>query len=171
MSLQQPSEEKPTGAAEPKRFADNLFAIIRLVGTFKRDQACRASMSVPQALILQELLAGEREVSALAEIAGITTSAMSRCIDGLERDACIQRTHDTRDRRRVLIHLTETGRQEARALQNVSTAYVNHLVSLLPEAELEPIANALSRLRSAMELAHENGVVCDDTCRGSEALP
>jgi DNA-binding MarR family transcriptional regulator len=171
MSLQQPSEEKPSGAAEPKRFADNLFAIIRLVGTFKRDQACRASLSVPQALILQELLDGEKEVSALAEIAGITTSAMSRCIDGLERDACITRIHDTRDRRRVLIRLTETGHQEARSLQTVSTAYVNHLVSLLPEAELDSIANALSRLRSAMELAHEHGVVCNDTCRGSESLP
>jgi DNA-binding MarR family transcriptional regulator len=171
MSLQQPSELKPAEATDPKRFADNLFAIIRLVGTFKRDQACRSSLSVPQAMILQELLEGEKEVSALAEIAGITTSAMSRCIDGLERESCIVRIHDTRDRRRVLIRLTETGHQEAQSLHSLSTAYVNHLVSLLPEAELEPIAHALTRLRSAMELAHEQGVVCDDTCRGSEALP
>jgi DNA-binding MarR family transcriptional regulator len=171
MSLQQPSELKPSEATDPKRFADNLFAIIRLVATFKRDQACRASLSVPQAMILQELLDGEKEVSALAEIAGITTSAMSRCIDGLERESCIVRIHDKRDRRRVQIRLTETGQQEARALHSLSAAYVNHLVSLLPEAELEPIAHALIRLRSAMELAREQGVVCDNTCRGSDALP
>ncbi|HYH95623.1 MarR family winged helix-turn-helix transcriptional regulator [Hyalangium sp.] len=171
MSLEQPSEVKPFGSSDQERFADNLFAIIRLVGAFKRDQACSTSLSVPQALILQEILDGEKEVSALAELAGNTTSAMSRCIDGLERSGFIMRIHDTRDRRRVLIHLTETGQQEARALHSRSTAYVNHLVSLLPEAELDPIAHALARLRSAMELADEHGVVCSEPCSGNEAPP
>lgn len=143
-----------------ERLAGDFFTVVRMFGAFNRDQACRSSVSVPQCIILQELLNGEKEVSALAAFTGASTSAMSRLLDGLERNNFIVRVHDTRDRRCVLVRLTDTGRREARALHGIALAYIDYLVSLVPQEDVPLIERSLSLLREAMETAAQQGVTC-----------
>ncbi|MCG8420959.1 MAG: MarR family transcriptional regulator [Proteobacteria bacterium] len=145
-----------------ERFAADLFSIVRLFGVFSRDQACQSSVSVAQCWILQELLNGQREVSALAKFAGISPSAASRLLDSLERSNYIMRMHDTRDRRRVLLNLTETGIEEAKKLHAMALGYVGHIASLLPREEVATIERALTQLREAMNQAAARGVKCGD---------
>ena len=157
-------QPKPSEAAATphEQLAGDFFDVVRMFGVFSRDQACRNSVSAPQCMILQELLNGEKEVSTLAAFAGTTTSAMSRLLDGLERNNLIVRAHDTRDRRCVLVRLTDTGRREARALHSVALAYVDYLVSLLPEDDVPLIERSLAQLREAMDRAAQQGVTCSE---------
>lgn len=55
------------------------------------------------------LAAGE-----LAEQAGLSTSAVTSVIDRVERSGYVRRRSDAQDRRRVLVEVTEAGRQRGR---------------------------------------------------------
>ncbi|RLB48267.1 MAG: hypothetical protein DRI90_25545, partial [Deltaproteobacteria bacterium] len=62
-----------------------LVRICRHFGVFERESVCCGSVTVPQCLVLQELLEAPRDMSALAAQAGASLSAMTRLVDGLER--------------------------------------------------------------------------------------
>ncbi len=47
----------------------------------------------------------------LAEMAGVTRATMTGLIDTLEKDDLVRRESDSRDRRAMLVHLTERGEQ------------------------------------------------------------
>jgi DNA-binding MarR family transcriptional regulator len=161
-NLKKQPKTSEAAAIPHEQLASDFFAVVRMFGAFNRDQACRSSVSVPQCLILQELLNGEKEVSTLAGFAGTSTSAMSRLLDGLERNDFIVRAHDTRDRRCVLVRLTDTGRREARALHRDALSYIAYLISLLPRDEVPPIERSLAQLREAMDRAAQQGVTCSE---------
>jgi DNA-binding MarR family transcriptional regulator len=59
--------------------------------------------------------AGPLSAGALAEQARLSTSAVTSVIDRVERSGDLRRLSDPRDRRRVLVEVTELGRGRARA--------------------------------------------------------
>ena len=57
---------------------------------------------------------GPLSAGALAEQAGLSTSAVTSVIDRAERSGDLRRLSDPEDRRRVLVEVTELGRQRGR---------------------------------------------------------
>ncbi|MBS2014052.1 MAG: winged helix-turn-helix transcriptional regulator [Deltaproteobacteria bacterium] len=96
------------GADDAERFAD-LFPEVYLRLHARRDRA--ATSVTPQMwAVLQHLsLSGPLTVTEAAAHFGRAQSVVSEMVDALERKRLLERMRDARDRRRVLVWLTDEG--------------------------------------------------------------
>lgn len=139
---------------------DELFALSRRFGLFERDAICCGTVTVSQCAALQHLLAGPQDVSAVANHLGVTVSASTRLIDGLVRKGWLERKRDAVDRRRVLIHLSESGRAEATRLRDLTHHCVNLVLAKIDEAERPGVIRAISLLREAVDRCRDELNAC-----------
>jgi DNA-binding MarR family transcriptional regulator len=77
-------------------------------------------------------------------------SAMSRVVDDLVKKGCIRREQDPRDRRYVVIELTETGNNIYQHIEESSLRQFSKLVAALPENERQSVVSGLTALNKAM---------------------
>lgn len=71
---------------------------------------------------------GPMSAGKLAELAGLTTGAITGIVDRLENAGWAKRVADPNDRRRVIIH---PGPQDTQAVDGLYTAYMDSLTKLL----------------------------------------
>jgi MarR family transcriptional regulator for hemolysin len=86
-------------------------------------------------------------LSAAAEHVGLTPPSMSRLVDGLVLRGLLSRRESPKDRRRVAIELTASGRTLLEAAREATLAIFASGLSALPEAEISGIARAMRSLR------------------------
>jgi DNA-binding MarR family transcriptional regulator len=79
-------------------------------------------------------------------MAGLSTSAVTAVIDRTERAGYVRRSADPADRRRVLVELTEQGREHGRAAFAGLMRETDRLLSGYPLAELELLSGFLARV-------------------------
>jgi DNA-binding MarR family transcriptional regulator len=75
---------------------------------------------------------GPQRLSDLAASEGVTQPAMTQLVSRLERQGFAERRGEPSDRRVVMVHLTETGRQMLRDRQTHRAARLAQLLSALP---------------------------------------
>jgi DNA-binding MarR family transcriptional regulator len=92
--------------------------------------------------------AGPLPAGRLATIAGLSTSAVTAVIDRTERAGYVRRGADPADRRRVLVDLTERGRDHGRAAFSGLMRETDRLLSGYPRAELELLDRFLAQVRA-----------------------
>jgi MarR family transcriptional regulator, organic hydroperoxide resistance regulator len=111
-----------------------------------------SGLSLAQYQLLEGLRsAGELTVSELAVGAGVAAPTATRMLDGLVRDGQVTRRTSDRDRRAVLISLTEDGRAAVEdAARRVEAARARVRDSLTP-VEQEQAAALLRRLAAVVE--------------------
>ncbi|WP_269858196.1 MarR family winged helix-turn-helix transcriptional regulator [Streptomyces sp. RPT161] len=121
-----------------------LYDGIRLIARRLRHASAPGELSLPERSALARLDRGGPATAAeLARAEQITPQAMGTTLSGLEGRGLVQRRPDPRDRRRVLMSLTETGlamlrrKHDARARQ-LATALEQHFTA----AELETLTAA-----------------------------
>ena len=90
-------------------------------------------------------LAGPTTAGQLAEHAGLTTGAMTAVIDRLERAGFVRRTHDSSDRRRVLVEVLPRALDRIQPLYQPLAAAMERVHRSYTAAQLEVIADYLSR--------------------------
>jgi DNA-binding MarR family transcriptional regulator len=117
-----------------------------------REQARRSALSLPQ-LFLLRALNEMQEIPATrwAEMVGVSPSAATGLLDGLEAAAYIRRTHDTRDRRQVLVSLTPKGRRFSEQVRANQRKEWHRICSTLSKAELGTAAAVLAKLAERLE--------------------
>lgn len=71
---------------------------------------------------------GPMSAGKLAELAGLTTGAITGIVDRLEKAGWAKRVADSNDRRRVIIH---PGPQETEAVDGLYNSYMDSLTNLL----------------------------------------
>jgi DNA-binding MarR family transcriptional regulator len=98
----------------------------------------------------------------LAEVTGLTTGAVTRMIDRLERSGYVRREPDPRDRRRVIVRLVPERLQELVAYYEPLTQAAHELYARYTDAELTLILDFLRR-------SYEVGV--QETVRIRSAAP
>lgn len=131
-------------------FATELVAICRFFGLFEREAVCCGTVTVQQCVVMQELLAASRDISGLASYAGVSASAMTRLVDGLERRGWVIRSRGEDDRRRVDVGLTQQGRREAERLREMTEDAVAALLSRIPAAKHPQVVESLRLIRMAL---------------------
>ncbi len=141
-------------------FVEELIGICRHFDIYQRDAICCGTVTVQQCLILQELYDGGRDITQLATFAGVTNSAMTRLVDGLERRKWIQRKRTHEDRRRVEVALTPKGRDEAKRLRSLTEQAVGAVLGQIPENKHGQILQSLMLIRQAMSAVQPRAACC-----------
>lgn len=97
-------------------------------------------------LFLLEAAGGPLAPHTLAEQAGITRASVTSLLDGLEREALIQRKADQHDRRALIIELTPTGRALAGTLVAQHSRWIASLFAPLSPNERKQFARLLGKV-------------------------
>jgi DNA-binding MarR family transcriptional regulator len=133
---------------EVVRFRAAFHALIRRFGLLDTAQTpCGQPLSVTQAHALMELLhRGTLRQGELAAVLGLSKSAVSRLVRGLERHAWVTRTPDPEDGRARRLALSVKGRRLARRLDQASLERFGTMIArVAPEqrAQLHAVLEAL----------------------------
>jgi DNA-binding MarR family transcriptional regulator len=134
-------------------FASELVQISRFLGAFERETVCCGTTTVSQCVVLQHLLAAPQAMTSLAAFTGMSISAMTRLVDGLERRGLVLRDRDPQDRRRVVVRLSADGAGEAERLRELTHQAIAFVLEHIPAAKQAQVLEALQLIRAAMERA------------------
>ncbi|MBK7583421.1 MAG: winged helix-turn-helix transcriptional regulator [Myxococcales bacterium] len=140
-------------------FAQELVAICRVFGVFEREAVCCGTVTVPQCVALQALLEGDLDVASVAERMGVTPSAATRLVDGLEGNSWVERRRDPNDRRRIEVTLTPAGKKEAERLRDLTEQATEAILSAVPAGKRAQVTESVRLLREAVEKAR--GAITD----------
>jgi len=130
---------------------DDVIAFCRMFSSFEREEICCGTVSAAQCVLLQTLIEGEWDVSALASHTRVTKGAMTRLIDGLEHRGWVARERAEDDARRVLISLTPAGKKEAQRLHSLTEKSITTILNRIPKADRPQVIKSLNLLRTATE--------------------
>lgn len=112
-------------------------------------------LSVPEYRVLACLTGAEGlGVGDLAAMAIMGQSRMTKILDRMERQGLVERRADTRDRRRVLIHLTAEGRARAVPMLKAAKEHETAMLAPLTPEERAMILKALDLLIREVPNAH-----------------
>jgi DNA-binding MarR family transcriptional regulator len=112
----------------------------------------KRSLLTPQGwAVLQHLaMSGPLTVSEAARHMGRAQSVMSEMVDHLQDKGLLARMRDARDRRRVLVWLTDAGRAElAREREVLSVERLTQAFALVPDQERAHLLRSLQTLLQA----------------------
>ena len=85
----------------------------------------------------------------------LTSGAMTRRVDALERDGLVERVAGRQDRRTMLVGLTTAGRAVIDQAMTAHLACEQAMLASLPDAERRALAALLAKLLAGMEADHE----------------
>lgn len=127
----------------------SLRRIMRAADVQSRRLSAEYSVTGPQVICLQTLADdGPMTATALAKLVHLSNSTVVGILDRLEQKAWIARQRSTTDRRQVLVHVTDQGRD---------------LLGRVPSPLQERLARGLDRLpaREQLELATSIERICE----------
>jgi DNA-binding MarR family transcriptional regulator len=131
--------------------ADRLFGALRR-GRARLVTAIGDDLSPTRVALLEPLLDGaELSVGALAEAAGITVPTATRQLQQLDRDGVVARHRDPADDRRVLVALTDSGRERLSAVRRSLREFQTSAYSELDPTERNQLGAAIARLTGLVE--------------------
>ena len=124
--------------------------VMRTIGRAIRVNASIEAPLLPQQYRLLGAIARRpRTLGQVARIQGVTPATATTLVTTLESRGWVNREHDTEDRRRVLVSLTEGGREVLAKSQQVAESA---MVALLEPLDAEQIARLLDGLSVLDEL-------------------
>ena len=130
---------------------EDVIAFCRMFSSFEREEICCGTVSAAQCVLLQTLMEGEWDVSALASHTRVTKGAMTRLVDGLENRGWVTRERAEDDARRVLVSLTAAGKKEAQRLRSLTEKSIATILNRIPKSDRAQVIKILTLLRTAAE--------------------
>ncbi len=127
--------------------AREYMEILRRMRKHKNPKRISDSMHGERFVLTFLVLNGGSAIpSEISKDMGISTARIAATLNGLEAKGLITRRIDERDRRRILVELTETGRERqaahARSIQNMLV----HILKDLGEADAVELLRILKKL-------------------------
>ncbi|WP_168211665.1 MarR family winged helix-turn-helix transcriptional regulator [Ruania zhangjianzhongii] len=115
-------------------------------------------LSVDQWTVLDYLDdVGPCTMTALAGATGTNGATLTRIVDRLVSRALVYRNADSGDRRRVLVHVSERGREMTRDLRPRVRAAEQRATSELTEGERDELGRMLQRISTPPRTADDPG--------------
>lgn len=141
-----------------ERMLRAIRRVILKTSHYSRSLAKNSGLTLPQLLCLRAIrdLAQEQKEVTAAQVScrvGLAAPTVSRILERMERGQLIERIRNSPDRRRVLIHLTETGTQKLDGIPTpLQEQFVTRLLSL-QEGEVRGLVTSLEQVVELMEAA------------------
>ncbi len=152
---------------ETPRMTDDFFAkygfrilramrkMIRAVDIHSRKLNTEFKITAPQMICLYSLMQdGPMTLSALAESVSLSASTTNGIVDRLEKKSLLVRQRDHVDRRKVYLHITDTGRELTTQAPALLQDQLSDALQHLPELEQAAIALSLERVVELMGAGH-----------------
>ena len=137
------------------RILSAIRRIIRAVDIHSRKLNSEFNITTPQMICLYELLRNDGiTLSELAKAVGLNISTVNGIIDRLESKELLTRQRSSKDRRKVLLHITDGGRRITRKAPSLLQEKLSNELLKLPELEQVTIAMSLERVVGLMEAQH-----------------
>jgi DNA-binding MarR family transcriptional regulator len=142
------------------RATEIIDAVAPLLAHHRRSWAARCqahglSMVGFQVLALLEM-DGAMPMSHLAEKIGVALPNATGIVGRMAERGIVERTHDTTDRRIVLVGLTDEGRRLIGEMESVRRARMTRLFAALDGTQQERLLQTVRDLRAAAAGLHEN---------------
>ena len=123
-------------AQEIERLADIVMFLQRGLVQHLSQELSHGQISFPQFFLLGHISSGgPLSMSTIAEKMSHTTAAATGLVDRLEKLGYVQRTHDVRDRRKVLVKITEKGKSLVGMIRQGFVTRLTHLTGILAPEE------------------------------------
>ncbi len=136
----------------PRACAGEILETVPFIMQFIRVEMRRSRgrrISVPQFRVLTFLGRTDgASLSAAADRVGLSLPAMSRLVDGLTERGLVRREESPHDRRRVLLRLTDGGRDIVRGARADAQIRLADAVAALTSTERAAVARSMQTLRS-----------------------
>jgi len=136
-----------------------------------RDPQTGADVSAHQASILDHL--DEVDPMSMTDLAGhmgVTLATMSLAVDRLEAKRYVRRDRDRRDRRRVLLRITEAGVRLREATSVLDPVRVEALLAHLPAADRAAALEGLRLLARAAAASMQSAAAERRTANGRRRM-
>ena len=146
---------QPTAPATPQQCAADLLKTVPPIMQFIRTEVRHdpnSTLSVPQfrALAYLEQQPGSC-LSKVAEYLDVTRATASAAIDRLVQCGYVDRAADPQERRHVVLHLTDRGRQELESMRELTRNKLAALLSDLSSDQLAAIETGLALLSQVFD--------------------
>lgn len=142
---------RQVGRPALRETADAMTRLRRLTVEVTSVIEADLSLSLPQALALEAIGEGARQVGEVAKRVFAHISTASRVIDQLVTAGLVTREPDQEDRRAVVLDVTADGRTVLEELDMVRTRMLGRVLDHLDEHEVEELNRAICRLADAIE--------------------
>lgn len=147
------------------RFAEYLArldkALRKVMDRITREMAgsLHAGISLPQFHLMRFVAEkGAPTVSEVAEIGGVTLSAITSLADRLYKAGLLTRERDQNDRRLVRLRLTEDGKAKLAQMERRQVELLRPYLGSLPQEDLDRLLEIFNRLAA---IAEETGPVAE----------
>ena len=134
----------------------SLRRIQRRTELYARSLAQSADLSVSQLKVMQLLASHDAATPReLVRMTALSNASITSLIDKLEARGMVGRRKDPADRRKVVLALTETGRDVLKTAPNTLQDHFELLFSNLPEWERSMVVSALERVADIVDSRSE----------------
>lgn len=140
------TEEKQT-VKGPDAISEELYAAVANLGRDREQKIVTASASGEEGLL--HYLAYKRDgvySGVLKDQLGVGSGRMADILRRLEEKELIVRSEDTEDSRRVVVHITELGRERAVSMNQRVLAWYGRLHEYLGEEDSRELIRLLKKL-------------------------
>ena len=133
---------------------DGVRVVARLARVFEKRLADEG-MTLPQFRVLAFLSEGEWAASKVADWLAVSRPSVTALVDGLVDQGWVERKESPTDRRSVLHHLTDAGRQRLAEATALLAEGLDGVLDHLDAAERATAEEGLALLQVAMRRHHE----------------
>ena len=125
--------------------------------TGPRDFAMETDLTLPQIRVLYMLASSPAKITDIAQAQGMAPANASSMVERLVRKGLVERVPYPNDRRVALACLTDKGRGAVEEVTRGEQSAVEKITAVLPNDELEVVAQALEILNRGVERMAANG--------------
>jgi DNA-binding MarR family transcriptional regulator len=123
----------------------------RLLDLEMHESLAHVGLTKEEFKVLMELHSGPRTHGALCRTLGVSTGAMTNRLDKLEREALVSRSKDPKDRRGVLLAITDDGRSRLDAYIDRGAHRERELLDGLTAADKRTLTAQLAKLLDSLQ--------------------
>jgi DNA-binding MarR family transcriptional regulator len=128
-----------------------LQSLVRRFGLLQKDGAQCCGLSVVQSHIIYELNKRPSiSLNELSEFLNIDTSTLSRQVQQLVENGLVERLPDPKDRRYVLLSLSDKGQNQSEMIAGTMGEYIEDVLLRIPADKRDQVLESLQLLSVAM---------------------
>ena len=148
--------EDPEIYRKAERLADLTLGLVGCCQMKQEEIAERAHLSLSEFKCLRAFRRDtEMSVKDIAQRMNLTSSRLTRIIDGLVKKRYVTRHIDPHDRRIINVRLTKQGEIVARKVTNDCTHVYEQVLGILSPKDHDRIVNAVNELADVMQIRTE----------------